>query len=192
MRFRSESSLLQKRGYKLDQDLGEGSYAKVKSATWLKPGTDKPLKVALKIINESEVPQDFKEKFLPRELDIMKILRHSNVIRTMEIFQASKKIYLALEYAGHGDLLAYIQLRGPLKEIDAATMFKQVVCGLQYLHRNGVVHRDLKCENILLSNNNTVKIADFGFARRMGDRDLSMTFCGSAAYAAPEILQVSE
>ena len=191
MLFRSETSILQKRGYVLGDDLGEGSYAKVKSATWLKPGSESPVKVALKIINGPDVPTDFKEKFLPRELDILQLLNHPNVIKTLEVFHQGKKTYIALEYAGHGDLLSYVQLRGALKESESAYLFKQMVAGLVYLHMSGVVHRDLKCENILLSEKNCVKLADFGFARRISKNDLSMTYCGSAAYAAPEILQVS-
>ena len=190
MLFRSETSILQKKGYTLGADLGEGSYAKVKSATWLQPGSSSPIKVALKIINGTDVPADFKEKFLPRELDILQLLDHENVIKTLEVFRNGKKTYIALEYAGHGDLLSYVQLRGFLKEHEAAYFFKQMVAGLIYLHMSGVVHRDLKCENILLNDKNSIKIADFGFARRISKNDLSQTFCGSAAYAAPEILQV--
>uniref|UniRef100_F6U667 non-specific serine/threonine protein kinase n=2 Tax=Ciona intestinalis TaxID=7719 RepID=F6U667_CIOIN len=186
---RSESSILQKKGYVLGPELGQGSYAVVKSATWQKPGSTDPLKVALKIINGPQVPQDFKDKFLPRELDIVKILNHDNVIRTMEIFTGGRKTYLSLEFAGRGDMLGYIQMRGALEEKESATLFKQLVNGVGYLHANGVVHRDLKCENVLLSNRNRIKVADFGFSRKMSLRDLSMTFCGSAAYAAPEILQ---
>ena len=190
MFFRSETSLLQKRGYTLGASLGEGSYAKVKSAVWIRPGSDKAIKVALKIINGPEVPADFKEKFLPRELDILQLLNHQYVIKTLEVFNNNKKTYIALEYAGHGDLLSYIQLRGALKETESAYFFKQIVSGLVYLHTSGVVHRDLKCENVLLNEKNNVKIADFGFARRISKNDLSLTYCGSAAYAAPEILQV--
>ena len=62
--------------------------------------------------------------------------------------------------------------------------------GLNYLHSKQVVHRDLKCENVLLNGQNTAKIADFGFARKMSSKDLSKTYCGSMAYAAPEILEV--
>uniref|UniRef100_H2ZPJ3 non-specific serine/threonine protein kinase n=1 Tax=Ciona savignyi TaxID=51511 RepID=H2ZPJ3_CIOSA len=189
MFYRSETSILQKKGYTLGPELGQGSYAVVKSATWLKPGNEDTLKVALKIINGPLVPRDFKEKFLPRELDIVKILNHDNVIRTMEIFTGGSKTYLTLEFAGRGDMLGYIQMKGALQEKESASLFKQLTSGVEYLHMNGVVHRDLKCENVLLNNHNKIKVADFGFSRKMSMRDLSMTYCGSAAYAAPEILQ---
>ncbi|XP_076820821.1 testis-specific serine/threonine-protein kinase 1-like [Clavelina lepadiformis] len=187
--FRSETALLQKKGYVLGSDLGQGSYATVKSAIWQRPGAPKGIKVALKIINDPDMPQDFKEKFLPREIKIVQILNHPNVIKTMEIFNGCKKTYLALEFAGHGDMLSYIQLRGALKEQESACFFKQIAQGLSYLHERNIVHRDLKCENILLNSKNRIKLADFGFARQMSKQDLSKTYCGSAAYAAPEILQ---
>ena len=99
---------------------------------------------------------------------------------------------MILEYAAHGDLLQFIKCRGPIKGQKCAKMFRQIVEGLQYIHKMNIVHRDLKCENILLNQTNTVKIADFGFARKMNNCDLSKTFCGSMAYAAPEIIRVSK
>lgn len=185
----AEQGLLKKRGYTVGSKLGSGSYATVKSATWKKPGTTSQKQVALKIINCQNVPRDFKEKFLPRELDVVRILNHENVIKTMEVFSNGKKTYLSLEYAAHGDLLNYIRMRGALDEAMSATIFRQITSGLEYLHNSQIVHRDLKCENILLDATNSIKIADFGFARRMTPTDLSKTYCGSMAYAAPEILE---
>jgi len=187
--MQAEDSFLRKRGYTIGNKLGSGSYATVKSAMWRKPGTQSLKQVALKIINMINVPKDFKDKFLPRELEVVKILDHDNVIKTLEIFNGERKTYLSLEYASHGDLLQYVRTRGALAESICAPMFKEIVQGLNYLHSRQVVHRDLKCENILLNQNNTAKIADFGFARRMSSKDLSKTYCGSMAYAAPEILE---
>lgn len=176
---------LRKRGYTVGATLGEGSYAKVKAAFCEKLNK----KVALKIINRKKAPKDFQQKFLPRELEILKMLHHPNVIQMYETMQFNGKVIIALEIAGHGDMLEYIKLRGAIPEERAKIMFQQLVNAMEYLHSINIIHRDLKCENILLDTSNNLKVTDFGFSRLFLHGDLSKTFCGSAAYAAPEILQ---
>lgn len=183
-----DAAQLQRKGFSISGDLGEGTYSKVKQATWNKE-EGCTLKVALKIINKKTAPKDFLEKFLPREIEVMKKIKHPNLIRLFDLFQISSKLYFVLEWAGHGDLLQYVRLCGPLKDDSCRQLFHQLCVGVQYLHDSGIVHRDLKCENILLTKKQIVKIADFGFARLIGSADLSKTYCGSAAYAAPELLQ---
>jgi len=187
--FTSEDGQLQKRGYIIASDLGEGTYSKVKSAVWQRPGDKQPMKVAIKIINKRTAPKDFLEKFLPRELEILQILNHRNIVRAYEIIHINTKTYISLEWAGHGDLLQYVRLKGALKEAECRKFFSDLIEALEYCHGINIVHRDLKCENVLLSKKNQVKLADFGFARKLAPTDLSKTFCGSAAYAAPELLQ---
>jgi len=181
----NEDEELRQRGFTLGMNLGEGSYAKVKSAFW----TQNHKRVAIKIINKKKAPKDFKTKFLPRELDIMKKLKHPHIIELYDIMQFNSKVYLVLEMAGHGDMLEYIKLRGAIPDEKAAIMYYQLAHAITYLHSLNIVHRDLKCENILLDAKNMVKVSDFGFSRNLAYGDLSSTFCGSAAYAAPEILQ---
>ncbi|XP_052058381.1 testis-specific serine/threonine-protein kinase 1-like [Mytilus californianus] len=176
---------LRKRGYALGSTLGEGSYGKVKGAF----SESNRKRVAIKIINRKKAPKDFREKFLPRELKIHASLNHPNVIKMYEIMEFHNKVYIVLEHAGHGDLLEYIKLRGAFSDEQAKVIFRQIIRAIDYLHDNKVVHRDMKCENILLDQRNTVKVSDFGFARESEAGDISKTFCGSAAYAAPEILQ---
>ncbi|KAJ8309428.1 hypothetical protein KUTeg_014302 [Tegillarca granosa] len=175
-----EECELRQRGYVLGSLLGEGSYAKVKSAH-----SDKLQKrVAVKIINKKKAPKDFREKFLPRELDIASKLDHPNTIKMFEYFEFHNKVFIIMEYCGHGDLL-----EGALPEDVAKEKFKELVSAIDYLHKNKIVHRDLKCENVLLDKQNRIKVSDYGFSRYFNPGDISKTFCGSAAYAAPEILQ---
>ncbi|KAI3389351.1 hypothetical protein SNEBB_010707 [Seison nebaliae] len=181
----SEDVELRKLGYTVGQVLGEGSYAKVKVGYCEK--TKK--KVALKIVNKRKAPRDFQEKFLPRELAILKEINHPNIIQLYQVVQSTNKVYMIMEMAGHGDLLEYIKLHGRLSEYKAKILFSQLVSAVQYLHKRNIVHRDLKCENLLLDIHNNIKVSDFGFARRFMPNDLSTTYCGSAAYAAPEVLQ---
>ncbi|XP_021458380.2 testis-specific serine/threonine-protein kinase 1-like [Oncorhynchus mykiss] len=186
-----DSLVLKKRGYTLGISLGEGSYAKVKSAYSERLKTN----VAIKIINRSKAPADFLEKFLPRELEILASLNHRNIVKTFEIFETSEgKVYMIMELGVQGDLLEFIKFRGALPEDFTRKLFKQLSLAIQFAHDLDVVHRDLKCENLLLDKDFNLKVSDFGFARRInyddaGQMILSKTFCGSAAYAAPEVLQ---
>ncbi|KAL3874242.1 hypothetical protein ACJMK2_037285 [Sinanodonta woodiana] len=180
-----EEGELKKRGYALGTTLGEGSYAKVKSAF----SERLQKRVAIKIINKKKAPKDFREKFLPRELKCLAMIDHPNIVKMFEIMEFHHKVYIVMEHAGHGDLLEYIKLRGPIPDEKSKILFRQLVKAIDYLHKNNIVHRDLKCENLLLDNMNNIKVSDFGFSRTFDPGDISKTFCGSAAYAAPEILQ---
>lgn len=183
--------LLAAYGYVLGDSLGKGSYAVVKVAY------SKKLKrqVAIKIIIKKKAPQDYITKFLPREIAVMKQLNHPNIIGLYEAIETSTRIFLVMDLADGGDLLDYIKTNGVVAENEARKFFRQLVDASEYLHRLDVVHRDLKCENILLDGNKNILLSDFGFARTQpveydtGRRKLSLTFCGSYAYAPPEILR---
>ncbi|XP_076442686.1 testis-specific serine/threonine-protein kinase 3-like [Babylonia areolata] len=184
--YTDDEVFLSKHNYTINRRLGEGSYAKVKRAF-----SEKIQKqVALKIINRRKAPKDYIEKFLPRELQILQRVDHPNVAKMYEILEHEYKIYIALEYAGHGDLLDYIKLNGMLPDVKCRTMFGQLCRAITYLHSHHIAHRDLKCENLLLDATNNIKVTDFGFGRFFHEpTDLFSTFCGSLAYAAPEIIQ---
>merc|ERR1712106_774044 len=95
-------------------------------------------------------------------------------------FELNSKNYIITELARF-DLLQYLRLKGGLRETLVRRIFFELISGIDHLHQNGLVHRDIKCENLPISTDGTVKVADFGFAR-------STTYCGSTAYTAPEVL----
>ncbi|XP_036923256.1 testis-specific serine/threonine-protein kinase 1-like [Sturnira hondurensis] len=186
-----DAAILKRRGYIMGINLGEGSYAKVKSAY----SERLKFNVAVKIIDRKKAPSDFLEKFLPREIEILTMLNHRFIIKTYEIFETSDgRIYIVMELGVQGDLLEFIKTRGALHEDDARKKFHQLSSAVKYCHDLDIVHRDLKCENLLLDKDFNIKLSDFGFSKRClrddgGRMTLSKTFCGSAAYAAPEVLQ---
>ncbi|XP_062446121.1 testis-specific serine/threonine-protein kinase 2 [Rhea pennata] len=183
--------VLGKRGYNVGVTLGEGSYGKVKAGY-----SDKmKCNVAIKIIDKRKTPRDFLEKFLPREIAALKRMSHPSIVKTYEIFETFVgKVYIIMELGVKGDLLDYIKVTGAMKEEVARKRFRQLASAIKYCHNMDLAHRDLKCENILLDKDLNIKLSDFGFSKPL-DRDengkitLSKTFCGSAAYAAPEVLQ---
>lgn len=191
VRYPTDAFALAERGYKIGEKIGEGSYATVITAGYVfKDGRE--VQLACKIIDRKKAPPEFVNKFLPRELDILMKLDHPHIIQIHSILQRGPKIFIFMRYAERGDLLNFIKDNGPVGEPRAKIWFRQMAEALEYLHSKNVAHRDLKCENVLLTEHFNVKLADFGFSRfcadTSGKKAQSETYCGSAAYAAPEVI----
>jgi protein-serine/threonine kinase len=147
--------------YMLGQTLGEGEFGKVKLG-WKKDGS---VQVAIKLIrrenlssNPSRLPKIY------REISILRELSHPNIVRLHEMVETDRHIGIILEYASGGELFDYILKHRYLKDNAARRLFAQLVSGVGYLHKKGIVHRDLKLENLLLDRNRNIIITDFGFA----------------------------
>jgi len=193
--FSSITAYLRFNGYKFGKVIGEGSYSKVKLTTKYMPDDrTAAYRLATKIINKEKASEDFVTKFLPRELQIVTRLQHPNIVRVYDVVEFDHHVYIFMDWCDKGDLLEYIKKKGYISETKSRHYFKQLLSAVKYLHSLDLAHRDLKCENVLLVAGDQVRISDFGFARycrdnKTGRRALSNTYCGSAAYAAPEILQ---
>ena len=175
---------LHQHGYILGKTIGTGAYGKVKTAHALKMSKQ----VAVKIIHKRTAPQDMLSKFLPREIETMKLLDHQNVIKLYEVITTEDVLFLVMELAEGGDLLDFINSRKYLSEPTARALFTDLTNGLAACHSLYVVHRDLKCENLLLDSQLRLKLSDFGFARTFERGKMLETYCGSYAYAAPEVI----
>ncbi|XP_071453559.1 testis-specific serine/threonine-protein kinase 3 [Hetaerina americana] len=188
----SELEALEQRGYLIGKKIGQGSYATVHLAEYIDGTNLKKTRLACKIFDKEKAPHDFLEKFFPRELQIITRIENPNIIQVHSILQRGPRVFIFMRYADNGDLLDFVKRNGPVPEAQACIWFRQMTEGLQYLHKQNIAHRDLKCENVLLTQRYNVKLADFGFARFCSDKDnrrvLSRTYCGSAAYAAPEVV----
>jgi hypothetical protein len=123
-----------------------------------------------------------------REAAILQLLHHPNVVGLKEFIVHPRHFYLAIEYVSGGQMLDYIISHGRLKERVARKFLRQMVSAVDYCHRNSVVHRDLKIENILISSTGRIKLIDFGLANLYSPRSHLNTFCGSLYFAAPELL----
>ncbi|XP_068634486.1 serine/threonine-protein kinase ATG1a-like [Aristolochia californica] len=173
--------------YILGPKIGSGSFAVV----WRSRHRSLGVEVAIKEIDKKQLSSKVKESLL-KEIDILRHIKHPNIIRLHEAIQTEDKIYLVLEYCVGGDLGAYIQRFGRVSDTTAKHFMRQLAMGLQVLQENHLIHRDLKPQNLLLSSiheNAVLKIGDFGFARYLTPQGLADTLCGSPLYMAPEIIQ---
>lgn len=124
-----------------------------------------------------------------REVRIMKMLDHPNIVKLFQVIETEKTLYLVMEYASGGEVFDYLVLHGRMKEKEARAKFRQIVSAVQYCHQKKIIHRDLKAENLLLDSEMNIKIADFGFSNEFTPGNKLDTFCGSPPYAAPELFQ---
>ncbi|CAD7079305.1 unnamed protein product [Hermetia illucens] len=189
----SEAELLSEQGYKLTKKVGEGSYAHVYLGEFMREPGGGSFQIACKVINTQKAPDRYNRKFLPRELEILGKIKHPYIIHVYSIFQRKDSYFIFMRYAEHGDLFQYMKLNGAIKENHARIWTRQIALAVQYLHTLEIAHRDLKCENILITSHMNCKLTDFGFARIVtddfGNHVTSQTFCGSKQYVAPEILR---
>ncbi|XP_044276892.1 testis-specific serine/threonine-protein kinase 4 [Varanus komodoensis] len=193
-------SVMDQYGYQIGKVIGHGSYGTVYEAYFAKQKS----MVAIKIISKKKASEDYLTKFLPREIQVMKSLRHKYVISFYQAIETTSRHYIIMELAPSGDVLEWIQKSGACTESLAGKWFSQLALGIAYLHGKGIVHRDLKLENLLLDKRENIKISDFGFSKMVSGQTqpattasyrmmscfshLSQTYCGSFAYACPEIL----
>ncbi|XP_048488188.1 serine/threonine-protein kinase MARK2 isoform X4 [Plutella xylostella] len=170
--------------YKLLKTIGKGNFAKVKLAKHVPTGKE----VAIKIIDKTQLNPGSLQKLF-REVRIMKMLDHPNIVKLFQVIETEKTLYLVMEYASGGEVFDYLVLHGRMKEKEARAKFRQIVSAVQYCHQKRIIHRDLKAENLLLDGEMNIKIADFGFSNEFTPGSKLDTFCGSPPYAAPELFQ---
>uniref|UniRef100_A0A3B4BFZ1 non-specific serine/threonine protein kinase n=1 Tax=Periophthalmus magnuspinnatus TaxID=409849 RepID=A0A3B4BFZ1_9GOBI len=151
--------------------------------------------VAIKCINKKNLAKS--QSLLGKEIKILKELKHDNIVRLLEYQEIGGCVYLVMEYCNGGDLAEYLHSKGTLSEDTIRIFLQQIVQAMKVLQGQGILHRDLKPQNILLchgegrrtsSLNTCIKIADFGFARHLQTNTMAATLCGSPMYMAPEVL----
>lgn len=173
--------------YEVKETLGKGKFGLVKSATHKKTGK----KVAVKVMSKKEMTlQDV--ELQRREIEILKMCQHPNIIRLLDIFENQDYIYIVMENLQGGDLFTYLEKRDfEISESRAKELSHQIATALYYLHSFGVAHRDLKPENILMvsdSETSDLKIVDFGLSKIIGPNESSLDPFGTLSYVAPEVL----
>jgi len=164
--------------------LGRGGFSVVRKATNKQRG----VAFAVKIIEKNQSQEEL--QLLQREIDIMRKLKHKNIISLEEVYDEPEYIYLVLELVTGGELFDQIVSRGTYSERDAANVIRQILEAVEYMHENGIAHRDLKPENLLCGGptGEIIKVTDFGLSKDFGSATLR-TSCGTPDYVAPEVLK---
>lgn len=160
---------------------------------------EKLFPVAIKSITKKSLAKS--QSLLGKEIKILRelsALQHENVVTLLACTEKDHNVYLVMEYCNGGDLADYLAVKGTLSEDTIRLFLCQLASAMKALYAVGVVHRDLKPQNILLSHGCgkhlpvpakiTLKIADFGFARFLQDGNMAATLCGSPMYMAPEVI----
>ncbi|RHZ87854.1 hypothetical protein Glove_29g195 [Diversispora epigaea] len=168
--------------YLLTRTLGEGAYAKVKLGKHIESGEEVAIKLIPKGVGSSKLTE------IHREIEILKSVQHSSIIKLLDVVDTQDYIGIVLEYIPGGELYNYVERKQHLDEAEACRIFKQLIQGVDYLHQMKIVHRDLKLENLLLDAAQNLVITDFGFARKFGESDRIGSPCGTPYYLAPEVI----
>ncbi|KAK9330902.1 kinase-like domain-containing protein [Lipomyces starkeyi] len=183
--------------WRLGRTLGRGSSGRVRLAKHAETGRLAAVKIVPKSANfdESDDKSGKKGKDaaglpygIEREVIIMKLIEHPNVMGLYDVWENRGELYLILEYVEGGELFDYLIKRGRLEEKEAVHYFRQIILGMDYCHKFNICHRDLKPENLLIDKYHNIKIADFGMAALETSGKMLETSCGSPHYASPEIV----
>ncbi|KAL2365595.1 hypothetical protein RJZ56_001472 [Blastomyces dermatitidis] len=173
--------------YRILQQLGKGHFASVYLCVERSTGDKFAVKRFERRPGDSQRADN---DGLKQEIAVLMSVNHPNVLCLKDTFDESDGVYLVLELAPEGELFNWIVANQKLTESEARHVFTQLFKGLKYLHERNIVHRDIKPENILLVDDRlTVKLADFGLAKIIGEDSFTTTLCGTPSYVAPEILE---
>ena len=167
--------------YVVCEKLGEGGFGSVYRVM------KKMQSFAMKVIAKAQISDVDDQRRLQLEIDTMAYIKSPHLVALHDFFSDNDNFYLVMDYCQGGDLAEYLYNNVNLRESVAATIFKQIVLGVSYLHSHGIAHRDLKPHNILFTSFPHVKVGDFGLCG-YAQVDKMKTFCGSPCYTAPECL----
>nr|CAB3264671.1 PAS domain-containing serine/threonine-protein kinase [Phallusia mammillata] len=178
------------RKYDVTKSVGNGAFGFVKLACRKSDGK----KVVVKFIRKEKIleecwVEDYEtDSEIPLEISLLIKFRHENVIRVTEFFENERFFSMIMPQHGEIDLFEFIDRSPRMDETLASYIYRQVVSGVKYLHRQGIVHRDIKDENVIIDRNFSCKLIDFGSAAFYKPGTTFATFCGTIEYCSPEVL----
>lgn len=173
------------RYYKRERHLGKGHF----SSVYMASDRITNEKFAVKIIKKDKNDLEKSKKFIRREVKVLSITDHPNIIRAVDFFSSAGKPHIVLEYVPGGSLRDLIKKRKRLTEEEARPIMRGLLQGLAYLHKSNIVHRDLKPDNILMASESFPKITDFGLATFRNDSKTIHSVVGTPSFVAPEVFR---
>ena len=169
--------------YLVKETIGKGTFSKVKLGINKATGE----KVAIKILEKNKIQSKSDQIRVQREIDIIKKVKHLNIVKIIQIKEDHNNIYIIMEFIDY-DLFLHIVNNKHLDEKESSLYYFQLINGIEYIHSLNIVHRDLKPENLLLTKNKILKIIDFGLSNYSYNNEYLMTHCGSPSYTSPEMI----
>lgn len=173
--------------FELGTTLGTGTFGRVRLVDYISKTDASTHVYAMKILKKTEILRLKQLAHVKNEIELLGELDHPFIVNMVSFFQDESRVYMILEYVPGGELFTYLRNEGRLQNDEANFYAAQIVLAFGYLHSRDVAYRDLKPENLLITRTGYLKIADFGFAKKIKDR--TFTLCGTPEYLAPEIIQ---
>lgn len=173
------------RFYKKERCIGKGHFSQVFLATDRKTSE----KLAVKVIKHDKEDVEKSRKFVRREVKVLSITDHPNIVKAIDFFSVKGKPHIVMEYVRGGSLQDLMAKQTRLSEAHARAIMRGILRGVAYLHAANIVHRDLKPENILMARAHHPKISDFGLATFRNDDKHVHSIVGTPSYAAPEVIR---
>ena len=171
--------------YKYGRLIGKGAFGKVNLGLHILTGRI----VAIKSFNKKNFKNERAKTKINHEINLMKNLRHSSVVKLLDTFETKNYILIIMENISGGDLLSFIKKRTKLNEKICKFIFKQLLQAIKFIHSKNIIHRDIKLDNILIDLNNNIKLCDLGVGKLIHEGEILTDQCGTPAYIAPEILE---
>jgi len=173
--------------FELLKVIGKGSFGKVMQVR----KKDNGKIYAMKILNKKTIIERQELEHTKAEKNILQKLVHPFLVNLNYSFQTEDKLYFVMDYVNGGELFFHLQKDKKFTEERVRFYCAEIVLGLEYLHASGVLYRDLKPENLLLTDDGHICMTDFGISKEglQSDDDRTATFCGTPEYLAPEVLE---
>ena len=171
--------------YKYGRLIGRGAFGKVNLGLHILTGRI----VAIKSFNKNNLKNERAKSKIYHEINLMKNLRHSSIVKLLDTFETKNYILIIMENISGGDLLSFVKKRTKLNEKTCKFIFKQLLQAIKFIHTKNIIHRDIKLDNVLIDLNNNIKLCDFGVGKMIHEGEILTDQCGTPAYIAPEILE---
>lgn len=173
------------RFYRREKTIGKGHFSHV----YLASDRSTNEKFAVKVIKKDKNDLEKSKKFIRREVKVLSITTHHNLVRAVDFFSAAGKPHLVLEYVPGGSLRDLIRKKKRLSEQESRPVLRGILNGVAYLHSLNIVHRDIKPENVLMQTPQHPKITDFGLATFRNENKHIHSVVGTPSYVAPEVIR---